>query len=348
MSTPPERRCADVPHNSWYAAATSDEVGRTPVARTVLGRRMVLYRTQNGRAVALEDRCAHRPVPLSAGWLEGDEIVSNYTGFRYAPDGTCTAVPTQENVPYGAQVEAYPVHEDGTFVWVWPGDGRLSSQRTPPQTEWLRDPGWASFGDAWTTAASLELMHDNFADITHVSFIDPDIAPPSLADGTPPPLQVQVSETSVGFSRDFSPAPMAAWHAALLGVPEDSAHPNRESGRFVAPGLWVDRWDVTVAGHGDADGVHSFVFTHALTPVDERSTRHVWRVSRNSALSAAAQGTLAPVFTRYYGRVRTMLESMQAIIDTDGMRPVVNVAADAAGIQVRKIMARMVADEVGG
>ena len=70
------RRCADVPHNAWYAAATSDEVGRTPPARRVLGGRIVVYRTAAGEAVALEDRCEHRPVPLSSGRLEGDDIVA--------------------------------------------------------------------------------------------------------------------------------------------------------------------------------------------------------------------------------------------------------------------------------
>ena len=339
------RRCPDVPHHAWYAAATSSEVGRAPLSRPVLGTRIALYRTLDGRAVALEDRCVHRPVPLSGGHVEGDDIVAAYTGFRYAPDGACVGVPTQDQVPYGARVTAYPVHDDGTIVWVWAGDARLAPLRPPPVTDWLRDPAWATFGDTWETRASIRLLLDNFSDITHVAHVDPEIAPPALGAGPVPPLEVVVSETTMRFARDYPPAPLAGWHAPLIGVPPASEHSQREEGEFCSPGLWVDRWHVPVTGYGAADGAHSFVFTHALTPVDATTTRHLWRVSRNFALSAAAEGTLAPLFDRYYRRVRAALETMQRIVDDDGPREEVHVAADAAASAVRRIMDRLVADE---
>ncbi len=340
--TAPDRRCSGIPHNTWYAVATTEEVGRSPLARTVLGQRVVLYRATDGRAVALADRCAHRPVPLSNGEVAGDDIVAAYTGFRYDPDGQCVAVPTQTQVPFGASVHAYPVHDDGTFVWIWPGDLRLASRRSVPHTSWLRDDAWGSFGQAWETRSSLRLMHDNFADITHVALVDPDIAPPALLD-TPPPLEVQVTETTVSFFRDFPPAAVSTWHAELLGLSPDSEMPQREEGSFVTPGLWVDRWSVELPGGGQA----RFVFTHALTPVSETVTRHVWRVSRDFATSAAANGTLVPIFERYYARVRAALETMQTMLDEDGQRPEVRLAADVAGSHVHRIMARMVAEETG-
>lgn len=340
-STP--RRCPDIPHAAWYAAGTSDEIGRTPLARRVLGIPVVLYRTLDGRAVALEDRCAHRPVPLSGGRLEGDDIVATYTGFQYAPDGRCVRVPTQPNVPFGTAVRAFPVHDDGSFVWIWTGDPRLSRLRPAPDTAWLRDAAWESFGEAWETRASVRLLIDNFSDITHVPHVDPDIAPPALGAGTTPPLEVMVSETTMRFRRDFPPSPLAAWHSMVAGVAPDAAFAQREEGQFDSPGLWVDRW------HVDADGAptRSFVFTHALTPVDETTTRHVWRVSRNFAPGAAATGTLAPVFGRYYRRVQQALETMQGILTEDGPRPTASVAADAAATAVRRILDRLVADETG-
>lgn len=337
------RRCADVPHNAWYAVATTDEVGRTPLARQVLGLRMVTYRTTDGRAVVMEDRCAHRPVPLSTGQLAGDDIVAGYTGFRYAPDGTCVSVPTQDNVPVGAAVRSFPVHDDGSFVWVWAGEPRHAALRPTPNTPWLRDPGWVTFGGTWVTAASIRLLLDNFSDITHVAHVHADIAPPALVAGPVPPLEVTVSETGMSFARQYPPVPVPDWQAQVLGLPDDQPHPQREEGEFRSPGLWVDRW------HVDTDGErHSFVFTHALTPVDETTTRHVWRVSRNFADSAAATGTLAPLFESYYRTVREVLATMQEIVTEDGHRAEVRVAADAAATQVRRIMDRLVADETGG
>lgn len=336
------RRCADVPHNAWYAVATTDEVGRVPLGRRVLGDRVVVYRTNRGDAVALEDRDVHAPVPLSTGRVEGDDIVCGYTGFRYAPDGRCVRVPTQANVPIGAAVRTYPVHDDGSFVWVWPGDARLAPLRPAPGAPWLRDARWVTFGDAWVTAASVRLLHDNFADITHVAHLHPDIAPPALVHGPVPPLEVTVSETGVQFARQYEPVPVPAWQAPLLGIPDDQPHAQREEGEFVSPGLWVDRWHVDTGA-----GRHSFVFTHALTPVDETSTRHVWRVSRNFAVSAAATGSLTPLFQDYYLKVRAVLETMQQIVSEDGARNEVRVAADAAVVQVRRIIDRLVADETG-
>jgi vanillate O-demethylase oxygenase-like protein len=52
-----------------------------------------------------------------------------------------------------------------------------------------------------------------------------------------------------------------------------------------------------------------------------------------------------PMFTAYYGRVREILQTMQQVITRDGAREEVSVAADAAALQVRKILGRMLADE---
>ena len=98
-SATPDGRAPAFPMHAWYVAATSEEVGRTPLARRALDTAVVLYRTADGRVVALEDRDAHRPYPLSLGRLEGDLVVSSYSGFAYAPDGRCVRVPTQADVP---------------------------------------------------------------------------------------------------------------------------------------------------------------------------------------------------------------------------------------------------------
>src|ERR1700691_5338198 len=91
---------ANYPLNCWYVIATSDEVGRSLLGRQVLGRRLLLFRTEDGQAGALDDRCAQRAAPLSMGTLEGDLVVCAYHGFAYAPDVQCVRVPSQRHVPY--------------------------------------------------------------------------------------------------------------------------------------------------------------------------------------------------------------------------------------------------------
>ncbi|MBJ7337982.1 Rieske 2Fe-2S domain-containing protein [Mycolicibacterium sp.] len=334
------RRGTSYPVNTWYAIATRDEIGRQPLARRVLDTPVVLYRTQDGRVVALEDRDAHRPYPLSLGTVDGDTIVSGYSGFAYSPTGACVHVPTQPHVPIGAGVKAFPVLEQDGLIWIWLGAAALAHRRNPPHTAWLAGDGWVTLGDEWETQANLLLLHDNFADITHVPVVDPFIAPPALA-GVPPALEVEVSENAVAFSRNYPPARLTGWHAEVLGLSSDTEHAQREEGGFVTPGLWANAWHVYV----DGDDARTFRFTHAVTPVSSSRTRHVWRVSRNFAPNAEVSARLLPIFTAYYRRVQQILETMQHVIDVDGPRDEVSVNSDAAALQVRRVVNRMIAEE---
>ncbi|MGZ0244410.1 MAG: Rieske 2Fe-2S domain-containing protein, partial [Alphaproteobacteria bacterium] len=60
--------------NCWYVAATAQELGRELLGRTYLNEPVVLYRQEDGTPVAMEDRCAHRFLPLSKGRLVGDRV----------------------------------------------------------------------------------------------------------------------------------------------------------------------------------------------------------------------------------------------------------------------------------
>lgn len=344
VARPGRRSTVDFPTGSWYAVATSEAVGRQPTATRLLGRRVVVYRDSRGDAVALEDRCCHSSYPLSLGRVEGDDIRCGYSGFVYASDGRVVSVPTQAQVPVGAGVTAYPTKEHAGLVWVWPGASGRAALRDLPGLPWLTSPDWTTFGGSWLTSAHASLLQDNFADITHITHLDPVAAPPVLA-AEPPPITVTVSEMTVTFGRTYPAAPLQTWQAEVLEVPVDSEHEQREEGSFLAPGLWVDRWDIEVKDQGDSDGTKTLYFTHAITPVDERTTAHTWRVSRNFAPSAAATGTMEPLLRDYYLKVRAALETIQAVVDADGPRRGVTVRADAAKVAVRKIMRRLAAED---
>jgi hypothetical protein len=221
----------------------------------------------------------------------------------------------------------------------------MAGLRQPPRAGWLADEAWSTLGEEWTTQANMLLLHENFADITHVAVVDPLIAPPVLTVGPVPTLEVEVTETTVGFSREYPPGPVSEWVAPLLGLPADqsstTAVAQREEGRFISPALWVDSWKFDVAEGASA----TFRFTHAITPVDSTTTLHLWRVSRDFAAGEEVTANLRPIFSAYYRRVQTILETMQNVLAADGPRNDVRVAADAAAIQVRKIIHRMIADE---
>jgi len=331
---------AAVPTDCWYALTTSAEVGRSLLSVRAVGVPVVLFRAEDGGVAALEDRCAHRAYPLSAGTLLGDRVRCGLCGFVYDAAGRCVSVPTQPRVPLGAEVAAYPVVERDGLVWVWLGEPGRARLHRVPELPWLADEGWASVGGAAEVAAGFLLLHENFADVTQVPHVAPEIAPVALA-AAPPPLDVVVTETTVELRRTFPPAPMPPWQAELVGG-DTGEQATVQEGYFVSPAVWVDVWDVV----GDAGPTARLRFSHLVTPVDEGTSRLVWRVSRDFAVGdRSADERLRAMFADYYDRVRTAMETAQAVLDLDGPGPEVNVAADVAALRVREIVLGMLADE---
>ncbi|HLI23240.1 MAG TPA: Rieske 2Fe-2S domain-containing protein, partial [Stellaceae bacterium] len=107
--------------NFWYVAAYAREVGAAPLARTILGEPVLLYRAESGAAVALEDRCCHRNLPLSMGAREGDAIRCGYHGLKFDAQGRCIEIPGQKEIPPDTRVKSYPLVEKFNFVWLWMG-----------------------------------------------------------------------------------------------------------------------------------------------------------------------------------------------------------------------------------
>src|SRR4051794_35924401 len=147
------------PEKCWYVAATSKELGDAPLGRRLLDRDVVLWRSETGEVVALDDSCAHRGFPLSHGQIEGDRLVCGYHGCAYGADGRCVSIPTQQGVPRGMKVRSYPILEDPPFIWVWLGPAAAASASRPPRAPWLTDVGWSTFANAWPIKANFLMVH---------------------------------------------------------------------------------------------------------------------------------------------------------------------------------------------
>ena len=82
--------------NYWYVAATEPRSAASRSRRIILGEPIVFFRTEAGAPVAMEDRCAHRHLPLSMGKLVGDELQCHYHGLRFDRTGACVRMPGQD------------------------------------------------------------------------------------------------------------------------------------------------------------------------------------------------------------------------------------------------------------
>ena len=123
--------------NAWYVAAWSDELGRRPLCRMLLGRRVMLLRDRAGAAVALGAQCPHRHADLSRGERVGDSIRCPYHGWTFGLSGRCLSIPGTTRIPAGARLPCYGAYEQQGMVWVWLGD---PSQRREPPPRFDRAP----------------------------------------------------------------------------------------------------------------------------------------------------------------------------------------------------------------
>ncbi len=162
---------ADYVLNTWYVAAWSHEVSRTPVRKVICELPVVLFRKQDGTAVALADRCAHRAYPLSAGVLVGDAIQCGYHGFEFGTDGMCSRIPAQEIIPPRTRVASYALVEKDGWIWIWLGDQGAVDEAKVPDTHFMNSPDWVAVTHSFHFESRAELVNDNLLDLTHESFI---------------------------------------------------------------------------------------------------------------------------------------------------------------------------------
>ena len=333
------------PTDCWYVLAPSDSIGRALRAYRVVGLPLVVFRTVAGQVVALHDRCVHRPYPLSAGHLDGDELSCGLCGFVYGPDGQCVRVPTQSRVPVGAAVPAYPVREEQGLVWVWAGQPGRARLHRLPDLPWLIQDGWTAVGGEQLVNAGFLLLHESFADVTKIPVLVPDVSP-SVLQAAPPPLDVEVTETTVSLSRRYPPGPLPDWQARALARSGDEELEHLQEGHFLSPAAWVDYWDVVLDASGARPRKARMRFTQLVTPVDDRVSRLLWRVSRDFGVGdTVTTARLAEMFVPYYATLAAALETMQQVIDRDGPAAEVNVSSDVAALRVRQIVQAMLAEE---
>jgi len=204
-------------YNEWYVAAFAQEVSREFLPRILLGKRVVLFRTETGQAVALSDRCAHRAYPLSLGKLDGDTIVCGYHGFRFNTEGNCIEVPSSSKCPKDLGVARYKVAERGPLVWIWMGDPDQADESRLPEHEWLCDESaWATSSGYFNLQSNYVSMHENLLDLTHLSFLH------AATFGTPDYARAEFrSEIGPGYfalHRDVVPTTLPALWAKPTGL----------------------------------------------------------------------------------------------------------------------------------
>lgn len=267
--------------NTWYVAAWSHEVAREPLRRQICEIPVVLYRTEEDEVVALADRCAHRAYPLSSGRLVGNSIECGYHGFAYGPDGMCTRVPAQREIPERARVAAYPTVEKDGWVWAWVGDPDLADPALVPDTHWMADPEWATVTHTVLFECRHDLIHDNLLDLTHESFLhQTTVGDDYIYEHG---ITVEVDGHVVTVDRLMPGVEAPPLYARTMQT--EGLYDRFHATEFHIPSYHVLHSGITGQGRPREEG-YLIKVLNGITPVDANHTWYYYAFSRNFAIDA--------------------------------------------------------------
>jgi phenylpropionate dioxygenase-like ring-hydroxylating dioxygenase large terminal subunit len=152
----------------WYPVAWSRELrAGAAIGTKFAGEPIVLVRPKDGPVFALEDRCAHRQVPLHAGVVEGCALRCCYHGWTYDKTGACIDVPYlgKDKLPNG--VRAYPCREAAGLIFVFPGNPARAEAVPFPALSAAVDPAFRTRRFGREVACHYSFMHENLMDMNH-------------------------------------------------------------------------------------------------------------------------------------------------------------------------------------
>jgi len=324
--------------NQWYAAAFSRELAEKPLARTILGEPVVLFRTETGKIGALEDRCPHRSAPLSAGKCAGEAIACGYHGIHFDASGACVLIPHQPNIPPRLRVRAYPVAERWGWAWIWMGDPAAANPETIPDYWWFGAADWQSFERLYKVEAHWELCADNLLDLSHTPFLHPTtVGIPEMATI---PLRTWVEGNTVFQQRvmkQVTPSPFVAEWGGFKGKIDR-----------VATLTWLPASNISVEMiYEDAATKIALRLTQLVTPESERTTHVFFAWSRNFMLRPENEPRFREQSYKVMDEDISFMPLQQACVERFGQFRTIPINADATLIEARKVVQRLLREEQG-
>lgn len=155
----------------WFVVAQSRELGNVPIARTLLGMPLVLFRDGEGKPGALLDRCPHRNVPLSIGEVIDGQLQCPYHGWRFDRAGTCKHIPSLvgNSIQKAHHALGYAAMDSDGFVWVYstPNEEPTSEPYKFPQL----GPGYTSVRRRVEANSTMHAALENALDVPHTQFL---------------------------------------------------------------------------------------------------------------------------------------------------------------------------------
>ncbi|HZF80971.1 MAG TPA: aromatic ring-hydroxylating dioxygenase subunit alpha, partial [Rubrivivax sp.] len=297
-----------------------------------------------------EDFCPHRVAPLSMGRVVEGQLVCGYHGLEMGCDGRTVAMPGQR-VRGFPPIRSFPVLERHGFVWLWPGDPAQADETKLLPLPWADNPAWAYGGGLFHIGCDYRLMIDNLMDLSHETYVHATSIGQKEIHDAPATTQAQGDEVVTSrFMNNIMAPPF--WRAALRGnhMPDDQPVDRWQICRFSPPSHVMIEVGVALAGkggyHADAQHKVSSIVVDFITPETDTSIWYFWGMARNfrpddEALTASIREGQGRIFEEDRG----MLEGQQRNLLANPARKLLSLNIDSGGVQSRKVLDRLIAQE---
>jgi 5,5'-dehydrodivanillate O-demethylase len=124
LLTGPETIAGKFMRMFWQPVSRSEDLraGQAKPVR-IMSEDFTLYRGQSGTPHAVGNRCAHRHVQLSTGFVEDDCIRCLYHGWKFDAGGVCVELPGGTVKGRTKVIRSYPTQEYLGLIFVYFGEG---------------------------------------------------------------------------------------------------------------------------------------------------------------------------------------------------------------------------------
>ena len=158
----------------WFALAYSTDLppgGVKPLY--YFDEHLVLFRTEDGQAHAMEAFCPHLGAHLGhGGKVSGNALSCPFHGWQFDGNGTCVNVPYASALPRratdGPCMYSYPVQERNQMIWAWYHPRRVAPLWGLDDLPELSNPEWSPIDCYdWEIESPIQEAGENAVDIAH-------------------------------------------------------------------------------------------------------------------------------------------------------------------------------------
>ncbi len=171
-SNRPDLRAIGIHPDFWYPVALAHKLKRrATLAVEFAGEPIVLVRTDAGLLFAVEDRCAHRQVPLHLGVVEGEQLRCCYHGWCYDSKGRLVRIPYLADggklPPDARGVRSYPCREAYGLIFIFPGAREMAERVPLPEVAEFSSRDYRTMYFSREVKCHYTFMHENLMDMNH-------------------------------------------------------------------------------------------------------------------------------------------------------------------------------------